>query len=328
MQARLGRPATLVVRTSRTLAEVGEEWLAAQTPPAPAHPAALPDGARPAHLPAARPRGGSQTINPDRIAALIARAPRAGPRRLDDPRHPRPARTGPGYAARRRLIPDNPMRRLERGERPHVVRREMRILRPDEIDALLRAARRAYRPILATAIFTGLRQGELLGLPGQTSTSTPESSTSAGSSTAPQHAQPKTPQALRDVILMPSLATLLREHKLASAHCAAWRSGLRDAQRAADALPERHPARPRRGDHAGRDSKVRASRGCASTISVTLLCFAPDRQGLNVVFVSRQLGHASPGSRWTSTADFSIGPSIRRRASDGLEAGFSRVLAA
>ncbi len=50
------------------------------------------------------------------------------------------------YAARKKLIPDNPMRRLERSERPKVMRREMRILRPDEIDALLRGAPRAYRP--------------------------------------------------------------------------------------------------------------------------------------------------------------------------------------
>ncbi len=44
-----------------------------------------------------------------------------------------------GHAARRGLIGSNPVSRLERGERPTVVRREKRILDPDEIAALLAA---------------------------------------------------------------------------------------------------------------------------------------------------------------------------------------------
>jgi integrase len=68
------------------------------------------------------------------------------------------------HAARRGLIADNPMRRLERRERPRVERREMRILNSEEIDAVLRVATPAYRNVLATAVFTGVRQSELLGL--------------------------------------------------------------------------------------------------------------------------------------------------------------------
>src|SRR5205807_7638962 len=68
------------------------------------------------------------------------------------------------HATRRGIITDNPMRRLERRERPRVGRREMRILTPEEINALLAVARPTYRTLLATAVFTGLRQGELLGL--------------------------------------------------------------------------------------------------------------------------------------------------------------------
>ena len=69
-----------------------------------------------------------------------------------------------GHAARRGMIAQNPIRRLERGERPPVERREMRTLDVGEIAALLRAASEPYRTLLATALFTGLRQGELLGL--------------------------------------------------------------------------------------------------------------------------------------------------------------------
>ena len=68
------------------------------------------------------------------------------------------------YAVRQKLVPYNPVARLERSERPRLVRREKRILTADEIEALLLATTKAYRPIIATAIFTGLRQSELLGL--------------------------------------------------------------------------------------------------------------------------------------------------------------------
>jgi integrase len=45
-----------------------------------------------------------------------------------------------------------------------VERREMRILDRDGIGQLLAAAGDRYQPLLATALFTGLRLGELLGL--------------------------------------------------------------------------------------------------------------------------------------------------------------------
>ena len=69
-----------------------------------------------------------------------------------------------GHAARRGVIASNPMLRLERGERPAVGRREQRVLTREEIGQLLAAARGVFRPLLATAVFTGLRLGELLGL--------------------------------------------------------------------------------------------------------------------------------------------------------------------
>jgi integrase len=53
---------------------------------------------------------------------------------------------------------------LERGERPATVEKEKRVLGADEIGRLLDAADAKYRPLLATAVGTGLRLGELLGL--------------------------------------------------------------------------------------------------------------------------------------------------------------------
>jgi integrase len=62
-------------------------------------------------------------------------------------------------AVRRGLIGSNPLRRLERHERPRVVHREMRVLGREEIAALLDAAEEPHRTLFATAIFTGLRIG-------------------------------------------------------------------------------------------------------------------------------------------------------------------------
>jgi len=106
------------------------------------------------------------------------------------------------HAARRGLIASNPMSRLERGERPSPGRREMRILQRDEIHALLGAADPRYRPLLATAIFTGLRLGEVLGL------TWADVDLKAGTPHVRKQLDrdghrvaPKTPQAVRDVVL-------------------------------------------------------------------------------------------------------------------------------
>ncbi len=47
---------------------------------------------------------------------------------------------------------------------PHPVKKEMEFLSPDEIKRLLDAASDEARPVIAVAVFTGLRQGELLAL--------------------------------------------------------------------------------------------------------------------------------------------------------------------
>jgi integrase len=68
------------------------------------------------------------------------------------------------HAVRRGHITDNPVRRLEQHERPRVERRDQRVLDRDELASLLAASRPRYRPILATALYTGMRLNELLGL--------------------------------------------------------------------------------------------------------------------------------------------------------------------
>ncbi len=92
-----------------------------------------------------------------------------------------PLSRGLAHAARRGLVPTNPLDRLERGERPRKSRVEMRCLDRNGIDA---ADDAAMRTLLALSVSTGLRQGEALGLRWAASTSPRTRSVSAGSSAA------------------------------------------------------------------------------------------------------------------------------------------------
>jgi integrase len=119
-----------------------------------------------------------------------------------------------GYATRRGLIPQNPARRLERGERPKIERREMRILDSNEIERLLAKALPNYRALLATAIFTGLRQGELLGLVwGDVALDLGIISVRKQLDRSGVRVVPKTSAAIREVEVFPALVQVLKVHR-------------------------------------------------------------------------------------------------------------------
>ena len=65
---------------------------------------------------------------------------------------------------RRGLIDANPVATLDRSERPRVARQERPVLNREEVGRLLQAVQPRYRTLVATAILSGLRQGDLLGL--------------------------------------------------------------------------------------------------------------------------------------------------------------------
>src|SRR3954471_17940428 len=231
------------------------------------------------------------------------------------------------YAVRRKLIPDNPIRRLERRERPSVIRREMRILRSEEIEALLGAATPAYRPLLATAIFTGLRQSELLGL--QWADLDFEGGVlhvRRQLDRSGDYTQPKTPKALREVVLMPSLAALLREHKIRSAHG----SPSDPVFATATGRPMYYRNVTRRGFTAAITKAALIGEGetrlrfhdLRHTYASLLIA-----QGLNVVFISRQLGHASPSMTLDVYGGLFDRAEHARRAAEGLEMAFAATLA-
>jgi len=152
-----------VAPTRATIAEVADIWLAAQTQLRPRTRASYESLLR-VHVIPRIGRLRIAEITEDDVAFVIAEMQKGGSEAWTVRTALTPLGRVLSYAARRGLIESNPMRRLERGERPSPVRREMRILQREEIHALVDAADPRYRPLLATAVFTGMRLGELLGL--------------------------------------------------------------------------------------------------------------------------------------------------------------------
>jgi integrase len=105
------------------------------------------------------------------------------------------------------------------GEASTPARREHRELSADELERLLGIASGfAYFPLIRTAVYTGLRLGELLGLTwADVDFDRAELHVHRQWSKGGGFAEPKTPSAVRRVVLAPDLAQFLREHKARSA---------------------------------------------------------------------------------------------------------------
>jgi integrase len=130
------------------------------------------------------------------------------------------------YARRHGWIALDPVDQLEADERPRPVRRRQRVLGRGEIERLLAACPARDRLIVATALYTGLRISELLGLiwddvdfaSGMVHVRAQLSRAHRGERA--QRVAPKTAASVRDIPLVPQLAGLLVTHKLATPFCA------------------------------------------------------------------------------------------------------------
>ncbi len=119
-------------------------------------------------------------------------------------------------AARAGLVSANPVSKLERGERPKLGGAEKRILSSEEIAAVLANAD-GFCVLVAVLVFAGLRIGEALGL-------TWEDIDFDGGfirvskqlDRQRQRVELKSSSGRREVVLVPQLGKLLREHRLAS----------------------------------------------------------------------------------------------------------------
>jgi integrase len=240
-----------------------------------------------------------------------------------------------GHSARRGLVTHSAVSRLERRERPSVGRREMRVLDRDEIATLLDGAPERYRTLIAVSIGTGLRQGEAPGLRWQ-DVDLPSGVLRVRWQRDQDRklTEPKTPQARREVVLSPSLVSLLRLHK-----AAAGRSKEGDFVFASHAgTPLAHRNIVRRGlekatDAAGIGEYVEDEEGkrrwrsairwhdLRHTAASLLIA-----QGLDVVYVSRTLGHADPSITLKRYAHLWDATAHSERARAAQDAALGNVL--
>jgi integrase len=192
------------------------------------------------------------------------------------------------HGVRRGLIEANPISQLERNERPRICRQERPVLNRDEISRLLEAAPHRYRTLLATAIFSGLRQGELLALHWRDiDFANQVIRVRSALDRQRREAPPKTQYALRDVVLAPALAEGLRQHRAESRFCdpddyvftTRVGTSLHWANLASRAL---NPALE--------DAGLRHLRWHDLRHTFASLLIAG---GANITFISRQLGHSS-----------------------------------
>lgn len=131
------------------------------------------------------------------------------------------------FARRNNWTVDDPVARLEADERPRPAPRRQRVLGREEIRRLLAACLPRYRPLIATALYTGMRISELLGLIWadvelESGKITVRAQLSRAHRDVPaRRVPPKTPSSIRSIPLAPQLAQLLHRQRHGSAFAAA-----------------------------------------------------------------------------------------------------------
>jgi integrase len=206
-------------------------------------------------------------------------------------------------AVRRGYITESPLRLLQPDELPKgKAKDEPRVLDRDDIRRLLAAAAELYRPALATKVLSGLRAMELLGLCwwcldfDEGVIRVRHQLTRGSTANPPRLAELKTRGARRDVVLLPDLADLLREHRRG-----ALSRGLARQEDFVFTSSEGTPLGYRNLAQRGlRKAANRAGLNTEGRPNVTLHDLRHTfgshlvRQGGDVVTVSRQMGHARP----------------------------------
>ena len=171
-------------------------------------------------------------------------------------------------------------------ERPRVEKEEMEILTPEEIKQFLKHVILKYRTFFLTAILTGLRRGELLGLHGEDIDWNHNQIHVRRSLWKSQVVSPKTKASVRRVDMTPTLAQELRQHKFS---CSIEDSNFvfcnsEGKPHDPDSLVRRQflPALKRAGVKRVRFHDLRHT-----NVALRL------EQGQNIKYIQNQLGHAS-----------------------------------
>lgn len=194
------------------------------------------------------------------------------------------------YAVRRGWLADNPVAKLEPGERPRWTPKPVSALEGDELARFLACAG-DHRPLFEFLAYTGLRIGEGLGLTwADVDYENGLIRVHRQLTRHRVHGPLKTPAGKREVMLAPAILKLLRERWLASTFKQPHQLVFCNSKgRGRD---YRHVGAHFRTaiDTAGITAPGRLSLHSLRHGYASLLI----SRGLNVVFVSRQLGHANP----------------------------------
>jgi integrase len=235
------------------------------------------------------------------------------------------------HAVTRGYRADNPISRLSKTERPKAKNKtKARILDVEQIAALISHTIPTYRPLIITAVYTGMRQSELLGLRWRdidfdAGKIRVRHQLSRAKKSAPAKLLPlKTEAGERDLDLTPELAKVLREHKLASSYSKDdefvfstltgepiyyRNASARGLQKAADRAELNSEGLPKLSFHDLRHT------------AITHLI----RSGADVAQVQRFAGHAKP----SITLDIYVGEFEARKSNDigkRLSAAFAGIL--
>jgi integrase len=324
-----------IVATRATLNEVADSYLAAQIE--------LRERTRERYTSSldrhVRPRLGARriaSITEDDVARLIAEM-RAGVYFEDeDGRLVRKVRAHPyagwtvrgvlvalsrvcAFAVRRGYMPVNPVLRLEKGEKPTVGKRPKRVFSRDELKRLLDNALPGYRPILALAAFTGLRQSEVLGLTWACIDFREGYIRVSAQLDAKGNRVPvKTAEANRSVVLAPSVKAMLLEHRLASGQSA--QGDFVFTNQAGHPFNQRNvqsrgfdKAAHRAGLNVGQPRKA-TFHDLRRTFGSLLIA-----AGSDVVHVCKQMGHADPSITLRVYADEFEARENAERTRDALD---------
>jgi integrase len=206
------------------------------------------------------------------------------------------------HALTRGLIAETPLKRISKTERPQARNKsEARRLSDEECSKLIDHALPGTRALIATAVFTGLRQSELLGLVwedvdfdgGQIRV---RAQLSRAKRSQPARRVPlKTNAGRRDVEALPELLALLRKHR-----AGAFARGQARPDSFVFATAEGGPLHHR---NVSRDFSTAADRAALNREGVPRLSLHDLRHtfvcrliaaGLDVVEVQRQAGHKNP----------------------------------
>jgi integrase len=205
------------------------------------------------------------------------------------------------FAVRNSWIAESPVEKLERCERPRPERHPQRALGREEICRLLDCCLPAYRTLVATAIYTGMRLSELLGLTwddvdlDRGCIHVRAQLSRAHRGMPARRVAPKTRAGVRQIPLTPQLAVLLRERRIGAGRGAGadWVFATRNG----NPLSQRNIQRS--GLRLAADAAGLRADGARLRFHDLRHTFASHLiidLGLDVVQVSRLMGHASPST--------------------------------